>query len=93
MTSYGVKHMSQQICYHLLESLPQQQKQRLVKTLQELNQPSKRLISSTESITADNTTSTSMQTLVSSTSQDTNSTTTYKSNALICTIDLQQDKC
>ena len=72
----GVKLMSQQICYHLLESLPQQQKQRLVQTLQELNQPSKNSTSSTELSTAEQTTSTLMKALALLTSQDKNTTTT-----------------
>ena len=52
----GVNHMSQQICYHLLKNLQKQQKQHLVQTLQQLNQPSKDSTSLTESTTAEQTT-------------------------------------
>ncbi len=37
----GVQRMSKQICFHLLQTLPKQQQQDMVKRLQELNQPSK----------------------------------------------------
>ncbi len=54
----GVQRISQQICFHLLQTLPKLQQQRLAGRLQELNQRSQDLTSLTESTTEEQTTST-----------------------------------